>query len=144
MEGIFVGRSVLDVGCGSGILALASLLLGARFAHGIDVDRSAIAVTLENAARNGLEDRLTAAWQAIDQCKQTYELVLANILAPVLIELAADLQRVTAQGGIIVLSGLVEDQVHRVLEAFDCCQLVEITSDGAWRCIVLTHHPASN
>lgn len=135
-----VGGSVLDVGCGSGILALASVLLGARTAHGIDVDRAAIAVTLENAGRNGLADRVTAAWLPVQQCTRAYDLVLANILAPVLIELADEMQRVTQAGGTIVVAGLVEDQVDRVIGAFDRCRVVEITSNGGWRCIVMALH----
>ena len=131
------GTTVLDVGCGSGILALAALLLGASTAHGIDVERSAISVTLENAARNGLTDRTTAAWEPLENHMRTYDIVLANILAPVLIDLAAELQRVTRPGGTLVLAGLVHDQLDRVCIAFDRSVVVTTTADGPWRCVVL-------
>jgi ribosomal protein L11 methyltransferase len=130
-------RRVLDVGCGSGILAIASLLLGAASAHGIDVERSAIPVTLENAARNGVVDRCTAEWEPIATHPYTYDLVLANILAPVLIDLAPDIVRVTEPNGTIVLAGLIDTQVDRVVNAFSACQLVVVNDDGAWRSLIL-------
>ncbi len=131
------GASVLDVGCGSGILAIATLLLGASHAHCIDVDRTAVAVTMENARRNGVDDRCTAAWNPLESITATFDVVCANILAPVLIDLAAHLQRVTQRGGTLLLAGLIDDQVDRVLAAFDRCNLVEIRTNGAWRGIVL-------
>ena len=137
------GTTVLDVGCGSGILALAALLLGANTAHGIDVERSAISVTLENAARNGLTDRITAAWEPLQYHMYTYDFVLANILAPVLIDLADELQRVTRPGGTLVLAGLVHDQLERVCIAFDRSVVVATTADGPWRCVVLRRPVAS-
>lgn len=130
-------RRVLDVGCGSGILAIASVLLGADSAHGIDVERSAIPVMRENAARNGVSDRCTAAWEPIGTHMHAYDLVVANILAPVLIELATDIMRVTVPGGTIVLAGLIDTQVDRVSEAFARCQQVAMEVDGAWRALVL-------
>jgi ribosomal protein L11 methyltransferase len=131
------GRRVLDVGCGSGILAIASLLLGAKSAHGIDVERSAIPVTLQNAERNGVGARCTAEWEPLDNHTRTYDIVLANILAPVLIELAPHIVRVTEQGGMIVLAGLIETQVDRVVEAFVGCRRVTSNCDGTWRALVL-------
>ncbi len=131
------GARVLDVGCGSGILAIAALLLGASTARGIDVDRSAIAVTTENARRNGVADRCSAEWVPLDAITETFDVVCANILAPVLIEMAGDLQRVTTEGGTILLAGLIDEQLDSVLCAFDRCESVEIRTDDAWRGIVL-------
>ena len=136
------GAHVLDVGCGSGILSIAALLLGAATAYGIDVDRSAIAVTAENARRNGVEDRCSADWVPLEAITQSFDVVCANILAPVLINLADELQRVTRDGGTILLAGLIDVQVDRVREAFGRCDLVETRTDGAWRGIVLRHRPA--
>ena len=136
------GARVLDVGCGSGILAIAALVLGASTAHGIDVDRSAIAVTAENARRNGVDDRCSASWVPLNLIPDTFDVVCANILAPVLIELADHLQRVTREGGTILLAGLIDEQLDRVLDAFGRCDVVEIRTDGAWRGIVLRHAPA--
>ena len=131
------GASVIDVGCGSGVLAIAALLLGASSAYGIDVDRTAIPVTMENARRNGVHDRCQAAFEPLHECMHTYDVVLANILAPVLIELAPDLQRVARPGAIIVLAGLIEEQRERVIAAFDASELVRVTSDGSWCSLVL-------
>ena len=131
------GARVLDVGCGSGVLAIAALLLGASTAHGIDIDRTAIAVTMENARRNGVDDRCSAEWVPLDAITESFDVVCANILAPVLIELAGDLQRVTTERGTILLAGLIDEQVDRVLHAFDRCDLVENRTDGPWRGIVL-------
>ena len=136
------GARVLDVGCGSGVLAIAALLLGASTAYGIDVDRTAIAVTAENARRNGVGDRCSADWVPLDAVTEVFDVVCANILAPVLIDLAGHLQRVTRKGGTIVLAGLIDEQVDRVRNAFRQCDLVEIRTDGAWRGIVLRHVPA--
>ncbi len=136
------GARVLDVGCGSGILAIAALLLGASTAHCIDVDRTAIAVTMENAWRNGVDDRCSAEWVPLDAITETFDVVCANILAPVLIELADHLQRVTGDRGTILLAGLIDEQVDRVREAFGLCDLVEIRTEGAWRGIVLRHRTA--
>lgn len=131
------GARVLDVGCGSGILAIATLMLGASSAHGIDVDRTAITVTMENARRNGVENRCSAAWTPIEEVHETFDVVVANILAPVLIELANDLQRVTRPEGTLVLAGLIDEQVERVRAAFGECSVVESRADGAWRAILL-------
>ncbi len=131
------GARVLDVGCGSGVLAIAALLLGASTAHGIDIDRTAIAVTMENARRNGVDDRCSAEWVPLDAITESFDVVCANILAPVLIGLAGPLQRVTRGGRTILLAGLIDEQVDRVLNAFDRCDLVEIRTDDRWRGIVL-------
>lgn len=131
------GAQVLDVGCGSGVLSIAAVLLGAAQAHGIDVDRTAAPVTKKNAERNGVADRCSAAWEPLSTCMHTYDLVLANILAPVLIELADDLQRVTRPGGSIVLAGLIDTQLDRVLGAFGHCKSLAVLEDGSWRGVIL-------
>ena len=136
------GARILDVGCGSGILAIAAVLLGASSALGIDVDRTAIAVTAENARRNGVDDRCSAEWLPLDAIAEVFDVVCANILAPVLIELAGHLQRVTRDGGTILLAGLIDQQLDRVLDAFGRCDVVEIRTDGPWRGIVLRHATA--
>lgn len=133
------GARLLDVGCGSGVLSIAALLLGATSAQSIDIDRTAVAVTMENARRNHVDDRCSAEWLPLGEVTEVFDIVVANILAPVLIDLAADLQRVTRKGGTILLAGLIDEQVGRVLNAFDRCDPVEIRADGAWRGIVLRH-----
>jgi ribosomal protein L11 methyltransferase len=111
------GKTVLDYGCGSGVLAIAALKLGASHAIGIDIDPQALTATRDNAESNGVEDRLVCAGieQAVDEA---VDIVLANILARPLIELAPMLAARTRPGGSIVLAGLLERQADEVREAY--------------------------
>jgi ribosomal protein L11 methyltransferase len=110
--------TVIDVGCGSGILAIAALKLGARHALGVDVDPRALEVSRENAERNvvsaqltlGLPDALHAAPQA--------DLVIANILAQPLITLAPQLIPLVKPGGTLILSGMLENQTAEVSQHY--------------------------
>ncbi len=119
------GTTVLDVGCGSGILSIAALKLGAARALGVDTDPQAVTVALENAARNQVAAGFTAAVGSVEALRRSPlgpvqgELVLANILAPVLVDLlrAHGLADVVAAGGRLVLSGILEDQAPAVLNA---------------------------
>ena len=121
-EGLLDGARVLDFGCGSGILALAALKLGARNAVGIDNDPQAIAATLDNAQRNGEQTRLSA-FLPEDAPAGTYPVVVANILASALVELADVIAARVVPGGYIALSGILAGQEGEVMaryaEAFD-------------------------
>ncbi|MCL2779713.1 MAG: 50S ribosomal protein L11 methyltransferase [Polyangiaceae bacterium] len=112
------GVTVLDVGCGSGILALVALELGAHRAICIDCDPDAISVTRENAARNGLEQRVEAATTPIEQVATRSPFVLANIEARALIAMAGDLKSRVAPGGLLLLSGILASQQDDVLAAY--------------------------
>lgn len=105
-----VGRDLLDVGTGSGILALAALRLGAASAVAIDNDPDVIEVVLENAARNGLTERITASAGTVDGVTRQFPWVVANIEARVLRPLAPELARVVAPGGWLILSGILEGE----------------------------------
>jgi len=107
-------RMVLDYGCGSGILAIAALKLGARAACAVDLDEQALTVARENAARNGVADRLQVLSATALPPDFRAELVLANILAGALIELAPQLIAHTRPGGALVLSGLLTEQADMV------------------------------
>ena len=119
-EGALAGRTVLDFGCGSGILALAALRLGAGRAVGIDNDPQAITATRDNAERNGLADQLQAALpdQAVDAPAGGYPVVVANILAVALDALAPALAALTAPGGRIALSGILVGQEPELLARY--------------------------
>jgi len=111
------GARVLDVGCGSGILAVAALRLGAAHAHGLDIDPQALTATADNAARNEVTARLSIA--AADAPRDAgYDAVLANILAEPLIALAAKIASACRAGGTIVLSGLLTAQTDAVTAAY--------------------------
>jgi ribosomal protein L11 methyltransferase len=131
-EGKLQKATVLDFGCGSGILALAALKLGAANAVGVDNDPQALIATLDNAERNGVSGRL-AAYLPQDEPVATYPVVVANILASALDALADILAARVAAGGYIALSGILHGQeselLSRYAEWFD--DLVA-TREGDW------------
>ncbi len=140
---------VLDVGCGSGVLSVCAVRLGAASAHGTDIDDAALDVTLENAERNAVGGRCTtsrdipgsnadnAGPNTVGTDMHTYDVVLANILAPVLIDLAPQLARALAPGAKLLLAGIIEEQVERVVAAFPLLTRTDELSDGVWRCVQL-------
>ncbi|WJW75191.1 50S ribosomal protein L11 methyltransferase [Thiohalobacter sp. IOR34] len=112
------GLAVLDYGCGSGILAIAALKLGAARAVGVDLDPQALIASRDNAARNGLEGHVDARLPAELPADEPFDLVLANILANPLIDLAAHLAGHLRPGGRLVLSGILAEQAAEVAEAY--------------------------
>lgn len=101
------GKRVLDVGCGSGILAFVALLLGAESAVAIDLDPDVVEIVRENAARNGLTSRVEAAHRTVDEVDAAFPVVLANIEARVLGPMAERLAEVVEPGGTLILSGIL-------------------------------------
>lgn len=130
-------REVLDVGTGSGILALAALLLGASGARGIDTDADAIEVAKENAERNGLADRFVADTTPVEGIDAAYPVVLANIEARVLIPLAEAIKKTVAPGGLLVLSGILVGQEDEVAKAYAPFVVEETPVEGEWVALVL-------
>jgi len=126
-------ESLLDVGTGSGILALAALRLGVPQALAIDNDPGALRVAAENAALNGLGPRLTLAAGGPETLTGRWPLVLANILAAPLIEMASPLSRRVGHRGRLVLSGIpssVEPDVHRAYRHLGMRRVEVLTRDG--------------
>lgn len=116
-EGALEGAHVLDFGCGSGILALAALKLGAARATGIDNDPQALTATHDNAQRNGVDDRLEV--HLPDEAPaRAHPVVVANILASALIALADTLAARVAPGGRIALSGILAGQEDEVIARY--------------------------
>jgi ribosomal protein L11 methyltransferase len=111
------GKSMLDYGCGSGVLAIAGLKLGCGSAVGLDIDRQAIRATLDNAAHNGVADRIVATQDSGEVTGQ-FDVVVANILAAPLIDLAEDIADHVRSGCLLALSGILSEQVGDVLEAY--------------------------
>lgn len=113
------GKTVIDFGCGSGILAIAALKLGAAKAIGIDIDPQAIQASRDNAQRNGVSDSLTL-YLAKDQPENlTADVVVANILAGPLRELAPVISTLPQQGGHLGLSGVLATQAEGVATAYE-------------------------
>ena len=109
--------SILDYGCGSGILAIAALKLGARSATGCDIDPQAISATFANAERNGVDDRLATSL-ATDMPSRQFDVVVANILAGPLVDLSAMITAFGKAGCLLALSGILSEQVEDVQAAY--------------------------
>lgn len=108
------GLAVLDYGCGSGVLAIAALALGARSATALDIDPQALQATRENAARNGVVSRLRLALPEQLTCAGDHDVVVANILAGTLIALAPALHGHCRAGAHVALSGILTSQTSQV------------------------------
>jgi ribosomal protein L11 methyltransferase len=111
------GRFVVDYGCGSGVLAIAALKLGARAALAIDIDPQALIATRDNAVRNGVADLLTVSGPREGQ-QAPADVLLANILAEPLLELAPAFAERVAAGGSVVLSGILQGQTAPVASRY--------------------------
>jgi ribosomal protein L11 methyltransferase len=116
--------NVIDIGCGSGILSIAALKLGASHALGVDIENDAIANSQENAQTNGVVDRFTIAMGSVKDVKDgkfpfsSALVVLANILAPTIIRLFDDgLGDLATSDGVLILSGILVEQADRVVDA---------------------------
>ncbi len=114
---------IADVGCGSGILALAALRLGADSASATDLDPLAVDAARENAERNGLQGRIRVApaevsCEAVGGAGAPFDLVVANILAETLVELRPSLTSAVREGGVLILSGIEAGRLGMVLDAF--------------------------
>jgi ribosomal protein L11 methyltransferase len=131
------GVEVLDVGCGSGILALAAIALGAASARAVDVDPDAARITAENAARNAMESRVRADTADMGALGSQWKVVVANIQAEVLIPHAAALVALVAPGGLLVLSGILVSQRDAVRAAYASLVLEEAPEKGEWVALVL-------
>ncbi len=133
---------VVDYGCGSGVLGIAALLLGARIVHAIDIDPQAIQATRDNARVNRVENRLhCCSTKDIEGIE--VDLVIANILAGPLIELAGVLAKHCAPGGRIVLSGLLGEQVGQVWRAYEpWFESMHRVVDREWVCLSATRGDA--
>ena len=133
------GKSVLDVGCGSGILGLCALLLGARHAELIDIDPQATDVAIHNAQINGLIDKcVVKTGNLTEQTKFTFDVVFANLTADILELLHADISQVVRHVSIVVLSGILDVKLDGVVNLYsDLFEVLEIRQKGEWRALLL-------
>ncbi|KXJ30626.1 MULTISPECIES: 50S ribosomal protein L11 methyltransferase [Pseudomonas] len=122
------GRQVLDFGCGSGILAIAALLLGAERAVGTDIDVQALEASRENANRNGIDPARFPLYLPADLPDEPADVVVANILAGPLVGLAEQITRLTHIGGRLALSGILAEQAEDVRAAYAGCFDLEPTA----------------
>jgi len=123
---------VLDVGCGSGVLSIAALRLGAASAVAVDIDEDAVVVARRNAEINGVAPRIDASTRPLEDIGEAYDIVLANIETRVLIHMPGELQARTAPGGILVLSGILRGERDELLTAYAPMLLEECLEEGEW------------
>ena len=137
------GARVLDVGCGSGILAIAAIRLGAARAVGVDTDPIAIEATAANAKRNGIARRIRARVGSLPSGEPAFDVVVANLIAGVLVPLAGPLRDELRPGGILVASGIFVDRETEVRAAFEAAGLVVDgrLDEGDWVALE-AHRPA--
>jgi ribosomal protein L11 methyltransferase len=126
------GKTVVDFGCGSGILSLAALKLGAKKVIGIDIDPQALQASLENAKRNQCEGRLEL-FLPKDQPEFKADVVVANILAGPLRELAPVILEYVAKDGLLALSGVLEEQAQQLQQIYgEYCQMDDFIVQDEW------------
>ena len=136
-------ESVLDVGCGSGILAVTSARLGAVYVLGVDIDRESLILTNQNAEANGVAEFVSSSSSPIEEIQETFDVVVANILPHVLANMATHLDSKIKPDGQLLLCGLLEHQIESVIEAFYPLRLftTKLISDDQqqWAGITLGH-----
>ena len=142
---VFEGDEVLDIGCGSGILSVTALLCGANRADATDIDRNAVNVAYENAELNGVKDRLHAtednilsAESPIRTAGKKYNVVIANIVADVIIEICGFVKTLIKPYGCFVASGIISERLDDVVNAMNDNGLcvAAIHEKRGWNCII--------
>ncbi len=133
------GEKVLDVGCGSGILGIAAVLLGAQSAFGVDIDELAVRTANENAAVNRVEDKFTAiAGDLVDKVDGKYDIVVANIVADAIIALSACVSAFMKDDAVYIVSGIIDTRADDVKNAVcDRFEIIEENTYRGWYCFVL-------
>ncbi len=131
------GARVLDVGTGSGILAIAAAKLGAGTVVGVDTDAVSCRVARENATRNGVADRLSIGEGSIDASSGEFDVIAANIIASVIAELAPEFVRRMRAESVLLASGIIAERADLVRRAFESANLriLEQSSRGDWLCL---------
>lgn len=132
--------TVLDIGCGSGILGLSALALGAKSALGVDIDELAVKTAIENGNTNGYTEPQFTVLQGdlTEKVHGEYDIVAANIVADVIIRFAGDVQKFMKPNGIFVTSGIIDDREDDVLNALaeNGFKIISRRTDGGWVCFV--------
>ena len=130
--------TVFDVGCGSGILAIAAAKLGAKKAIGVDLDPVAVESAKENVGYNNLDNIEILEGNLAEVIEGKADIVVANILAEIICILTEDVRRVLKQGGYFITSGIIHDRVDMVVNKLEECgfEVESVNKDGEWNCII--------
>lgn len=132
------GKTVIDVGTGSGILGIASILSNAKSAYMCDIDSTAIDTAKENARLNNVSDRCEIERaDLLEKSKEPADVVFANITADILIRLSKDIGRFLKDDGTIILSGIIHARLDEVKSAYENCgfKFVRHVRDGEWNAL---------
>lgn len=134
------GMKVLDVGTGSGILAICAAKLGAASVDACDIDPIAVRVAKENCTANGTPDINCFESDLLASASGVYDLISANIVADIIIRMAPDLERVTHFGSLVVVSGVIDEYAKDVIDKMDECGfgIADVRSDNGWKGLLFT------
>lgn len=133
------GKRVLDVGCGSGILGLSALLLGASYAELVDIDKQATDIAVHNAQINGLFDKCAIKTGSLtEQTSGTFDVIFANLTADILSLLRGEISSVARKDTVVILSGILDSKLQYVTDMYsDSFCVVETKAQGEWRALML-------
>lgn len=133
------GKTVLDVGCGSGILGLSALLLGAKSAELVDVDVQAAEIAVHNAEINNLLQKCSVKHGSLtEKTSGTFDVVFANLTADILQLLRGEISKVVHIGTLLVLSGILDIKLDELLSSYgDEFELLSVREKGEWRALLL-------
>lgn len=134
----FTGARMLDVGCGSGILSVAALLLGAESAEGIDIDELAVKASIENAQRNHVADRYKGIHGNLaDKACGKYDIITANIVADAILMLSGDIEKFMHDKTVYIMSGIIDTRLDDVLCGLPkSLEIIEQLEDKGWVCLI--------
>jgi ribosomal protein L11 methyltransferase len=133
------GDRVLDVGCGSGVLGIVAARRGASRVVSIDISDAACEATFDNARRNGVVDVFEISSAPVAEVDGSFDLVVANILAPVLVAMAPDLRRLTDVRGHLVVSGVLAERSDHVAAALAPMTVASTSQMGEWASVTFRH-----
>lgn len=130
--------TVLDVGCGSGILSVASLLLGAKNAVGVDIDEMAVKTSRENARINGVSEKMQVVHGNLtEKVSGKYDIIAANIVADIIIPLSKNIKNYMNADSVYIMSGIIDSRADDVKHAIEpLFNIIEELSENGWYCFV--------
>ena len=147
-----IGASMIDVGCGSGILAIAAVKLGVAKVYALDIDPEAIRATENNALTNGVAEQVTACVGSLRttgpylmSAVETTDLIVVNISSAIVLDSLSTLAKLLSSNGQAIVSGFLERDIYEVEEAARLAGLskLETHTQGDWACLVLTVNAAA-
>ena len=134
-----LAQSVLDVGTGSGILGIVAARLGAQRVLGLEIDPEALEAAQRNVERNGVVGIMSVSLTPLDQVQQTFDVVVANLTASLITQMADDLAGHVSAKGLLLLSGILDEQMEEVAKCFEThyFKMVKRWSKEEWRAILM-------